>query len=36
MRARYLLDWVPSTTEGLMLMLPTYEELQATLKPADV
>ena len=29
----YLLDWVPRTTEGLMLMLPSYEELQATLNP---
>ena len=25
----YLLDWVPRTTEGLMLVLPSYEELQA-------
>ena len=25
----YLLDWVPRTTEGLMLMLPSYEELRA-------
>ena len=26
----YLLDWVPRSAEGLMLLLPTYEEWQAT------
>jgi hypothetical protein len=26
----YLLDWVPLTVEGVMLMLPSHEELQAT------
>jgi hypothetical protein len=31
----YLLDWVPRSGEGLMLMLPTHEELQATFKPQD-
>jgi hypothetical protein len=25
----YLLDWVPPSGEGLMLLLPTYEELRA-------
>ena len=24
----YLLDWVPLSSEGIMLLLPTYEELQ--------
>lgn len=28
----YLLDWVPASAEGLMLLLPTYEELQASLR----
>ena len=31
----YLLDWIPRSAEGLMLMLPTYEELQATVKSQD-
>jgi hypothetical protein len=31
----YLLDWVPRASEGLMLMLPTYEELQETFKSPD-
>ena len=29
----YLLDWVPGSGEGLMLLLPTYEELRATFTP---
>jgi hypothetical protein len=32
----YLLDWVPLSAEGLMLMLPSQEELQAALEsPTD-
>jgi hypothetical protein len=31
----YLLDWVPHSAEGLMLMLPTYDELQATVKSQE-
>jgi hypothetical protein len=27
----YLLDWIPNTAEGLMLVLPSYEELHAEL-----
>lgn len=28
----YLLDWIPPTAEGHMLLLPSYEELQATFR----
>jgi hypothetical protein len=31
----YLLDWVPRSAEGLVLLLPTHEELQAVLKPGS-
>jgi len=31
----YLLDWVPHSGEGLMVMLPTHEELQMTIKPQE-
>jgi hypothetical protein len=31
----YLLDWVPLTSEGLMLMLPSYEEMRAAFDPAN-
>jgi hypothetical protein len=26
----YLLDWIPLTADGLMLLLPSHEELQST------
>jgi hypothetical protein len=29
----YLLDWIPLSSEGLMLLLPSYEELQAIGNP---
>ena len=28
----YLLDWIPRSAEGLTLMLPTYEELEASVR----
>jgi hypothetical protein len=31
----YLLDWVPLSGEGLMVMLPTHEELQKAIKPQE-
>jgi hypothetical protein len=31
----YLLDWVPHSTEGLMLMLPSHEELRMAIKSRD-
>jgi hypothetical protein len=31
----YLLDWVPLSGEGLMVMLPTHEQLQTAIKPQE-
>jgi hypothetical protein len=31
----YLLDWVPRTTEGLMVVLPSFEELMAAFGPGN-